>query len=50
MVGEPAVVIDRLAELLDLGFTVLNLFPGGRRDEQLERLGAEVLPALRQLD
>jgi alkanesulfonate monooxygenase SsuD/methylene tetrahydromethanopterin reductase-like flavin-dependent oxidoreductase (luciferase family) len=49
VVGEPSAVVERLAGLLELGFTVLNLFPGGRRDEQVERLGAEVLPALRRL-
>jgi alkanesulfonate monooxygenase SsuD/methylene tetrahydromethanopterin reductase-like flavin-dependent oxidoreductase (luciferase family) len=47
--GEPAQVTERLAELFGLGFTVLVLMPGGRRDEQLERLGSEVLPAVRQL-
>lgn len=46
--GEPAAVVDRLSELVDLGFSVLNLSISGRRDEQMERLGTEVLPALRQ--
>lgn len=47
--GEPGAVVDRLGDLLELGFGVLNLSIGGRRDEQLERLGTEVLPGLRQL-
>jgi alkanesulfonate monooxygenase SsuD/methylene tetrahydromethanopterin reductase-like flavin-dependent oxidoreductase (luciferase family) len=47
--GEPGEVAERLAALFGLGFTVLVLMPGGRRDEQLERLGAEVQPAVRQL-
>lgn len=47
--GDPAEVAERLADLLELGFTVLVLSPSGRRDEQMERLAAEVLPAARQL-
>ena len=46
--GEVDEVIERLSGLLDLGFTVLNLMIGGRRAEQMERLGAEVLPAVRR--
>ena len=46
--GEPAAVAERLAELLALGFTVLNLAIGGRRDEQMTLL-AEVLPQVRRL-
>lgn len=48
IVGTPAEVVDRLASLLELGFTVLNLSRSGQRDEQLERLGEEVVPALRR--
>ena len=33
----------------EIGFTVLNFWIGGRRDEQSERLAAEVVPQLRQL-
>lgn len=47
--GEPDEVVERLLELLDLGFTVLNFWLGGRRDEQAERLAAEILPAVRQI-
>jgi alkanesulfonate monooxygenase SsuD/methylene tetrahydromethanopterin reductase-like flavin-dependent oxidoreductase (luciferase family) len=47
--GEPEEVVERLLELTEIGFTVLNLWLGGRREEQLERLGSQVLPALRQL-
>jgi alkanesulfonate monooxygenase SsuD/methylene tetrahydromethanopterin reductase-like flavin-dependent oxidoreductase (luciferase family) len=46
--GEPDEVAERLSGLLDVGFTVLNLMVGGRRDEQLQRLGTEVLPAIRR--
>jgi alkanesulfonate monooxygenase SsuD/methylene tetrahydromethanopterin reductase-like flavin-dependent oxidoreductase (luciferase family) len=46
--GEVDEVVDRLSALLDVGFTVLNVMAGGRRDEQLERLGREVLPAVRR--
>lgn len=47
--GEPAAVAERLAGLLGLGFGVLILSASGRRDEQLQRLAAEVLPNVRQL-
>jgi alkanesulfonate monooxygenase SsuD/methylene tetrahydromethanopterin reductase-like flavin-dependent oxidoreductase (luciferase family) len=47
--GEPDEVIEALTGLLDLGFTVLNLAIGGRRVEQMERLGTEIVPALRRL-
>jgi alkanesulfonate monooxygenase SsuD/methylene tetrahydromethanopterin reductase-like flavin-dependent oxidoreductase (luciferase family) len=47
--GDPDEVVERLLELLDLGFTVLNLWVGGRRDEQAERLATDVLPAVRQV-
>lgn len=49
IVGEPGEVVERLSGILDLGFTALNLFVTGRRDEQEERLAADVLPALRRL-
>jgi alkanesulfonate monooxygenase SsuD/methylene tetrahydromethanopterin reductase-like flavin-dependent oxidoreductase (luciferase family) len=48
LAGEPDEVAERVLELLDLGFTVLNFWVGGRRDEQAERLATEVLPAVRQ--
>jgi alkanesulfonate monooxygenase SsuD/methylene tetrahydromethanopterin reductase-like flavin-dependent oxidoreductase (luciferase family) len=47
--GEPDEIAERLLELLDLGFTVLNFWVGGRRDEQQERLASEVVVPLRQL-
>jgi polyphosphate kinase 2 (PPK2 family) len=47
--GEPDEIVERMLELLDLGFTVLNFWVGGRRDEQQERLASEVVTPLRQL-
>ena len=47
--GEPDEIVERLLELLELGFTVLNFWVGGRRDEQQERLASEVVTPLRQL-
>lgn len=47
--GEPDEIVERLLELTELGFTVLNLWIGGRREEQLRRFASEVMPALRQL-
>jgi alkanesulfonate monooxygenase SsuD/methylene tetrahydromethanopterin reductase-like flavin-dependent oxidoreductase (luciferase family) len=47
--GEPEEVVERLLELTELGFTVLNLWLSGSHEEQLERFGSQVLPALRRL-
>jgi alkanesulfonate monooxygenase SsuD/methylene tetrahydromethanopterin reductase-like flavin-dependent oxidoreductase (luciferase family) len=47
--GEPDEIVERALELIDLGFTVLNFWVGGRRDEQQERLASEVVTPLRQL-
>lgn len=47
--GQPDEIVERLLELLDIGFTVLNFWVGGRREEQQERLASEVLATLRQL-
>ena len=47
--GDPDEVIERLLELLEMGFTVLNFWIGGRREEQAERLAAEIIPILRRL-
>lgn len=47
--GEPDEVIERLLVFLELGFTVLNFWIGGRREEQAERLATEILPTLRRL-
>lgn len=47
--GEPDQVIERLLGLLDLGFTVLNLWVRGRREEQAEGLATRILPALRRI-
>jgi probable F420-dependent oxidoreductase len=45
--GSAAQVADRLRGFVGLGFTTLNLNPvGPDQDEQLERLAAEVLPAV----
>jgi alkanesulfonate monooxygenase SsuD/methylene tetrahydromethanopterin reductase-like flavin-dependent oxidoreductase (luciferase family) len=47
--GEPDEIVERLLELLELGFTVLNFWVGGRREEQQERLASEIVAPLRQL-
>jgi alkanesulfonate monooxygenase SsuD/methylene tetrahydromethanopterin reductase-like flavin-dependent oxidoreductase (luciferase family) len=48
VVGGPEQVTERLAGLLDLGFTCLNLWPAGPdKAGQGERLAREVVPALR---
>ncbi|GAA1500970.1 hypothetical protein GCM10009827_008560 [Dactylosporangium maewongense] len=45
--GSPDQVAERLRALTGMGFTVLNLKPSGPgRDEQVERLAREVLPAV----
>jgi alkanesulfonate monooxygenase SsuD/methylene tetrahydromethanopterin reductase-like flavin-dependent oxidoreductase (luciferase family) len=46
--GKPDEVAERLVGFVRLGFTALSLTPvGPDRDEQLERLGTEVVPAVR---
>jgi alkanesulfonate monooxygenase SsuD/methylene tetrahydromethanopterin reductase-like flavin-dependent oxidoreductase (luciferase family) len=46
--GAPDQIADQLAGFVRLGFSALSLTPvGTERGEQLERLGAEVLPAVR---
>jgi probable F420-dependent oxidoreductase len=46
--GSPEAVVDRLQGFLRIGFAGLNLVPSGPGpDEQVERLGREVVPALR---
>jgi probable F420-dependent oxidoreductase len=46
--GRADVIAERLRGFLDLGFTAMNLHPiGPGRDEQVERLALEVLPAVR---
>ncbi|HYG72749.1 MAG TPA: LLM class flavin-dependent oxidoreductase [Actinomycetota bacterium] len=47
--GEPDEVIERLVELLEMGFTTLNFWLGGRRDDQMRRLAIEVLPDVRRI-
>ena len=48
VVGSPDAVAERLRGFLDLGFDALNLIVlGGEPRSQVERLGREVLPALR---
>ena len=45
--GAPDEVVDRLSGLVALGFNAMNFKPvGPDRHDQVERLGAEVLPAL----
>lgn len=46
--ASPTALVEELMALVGLGFTVLNLKPvGPGRAEQVERLGEEVLPAVR---
>jgi probable F420-dependent oxidoreductase len=46
--GAPDAVVERLLGYLKLGFTGMNFIPAGPgRDEQAERLGREVIPAVR---
>ena len=47
--GDPDEVIERVAELLEMGFTTLNFWLGGRREDQMERLATDVLPEVRRL-
>jgi alkanesulfonate monooxygenase SsuD/methylene tetrahydromethanopterin reductase-like flavin-dependent oxidoreductase (luciferase family) len=47
--GEPDEVIERLVELLEMGFTTLNFWLGGRREDQMARLAQDVLPEVRRL-
>jgi alkanesulfonate monooxygenase SsuD/methylene tetrahydromethanopterin reductase-like flavin-dependent oxidoreductase (luciferase family) len=51
LVSGPAdAVVERLAAFVDLGFSAFNLMPQGPDlDDQVERLGREVVPALRAL-
>jgi alkanesulfonate monooxygenase SsuD/methylene tetrahydromethanopterin reductase-like flavin-dependent oxidoreductase (luciferase family) len=46
--GDPDEIIEGVLEILDAGFTVVNFFVGGRREEQAERLAIEILPVVRQ--
>lgn len=45
--GEPGELAERLAGLLGMGFTCLNLWLSGDRAEQREQVAREVLPHLR---
>jgi probable F420-dependent oxidoreductase len=46
--GSAEAVADRLAELTNLGFSGFNIMPAGSdRAEQIDRLGREVIPAVR---
>ncbi|MGH2750574.1 MAG: LLM class flavin-dependent oxidoreductase [Actinomycetota bacterium] len=46
--GSPDAVIERLLSFAGLGFTAFNFMPWGPgQDEQVERLGREVIPAVR---
>lgn len=46
--GPPEAIADRLRSLVELGLGGMNLMPvGPKLDDQVERLGAEVLPLLR---
>jgi alkanesulfonate monooxygenase SsuD/methylene tetrahydromethanopterin reductase-like flavin-dependent oxidoreductase (luciferase family) len=44
--GEPDEIIEGVLEILDAGFTVVNIFVGGRRDEQAERVAREIVPVV----
>ncbi len=46
--GPPEVIAERLRTFADLGFTAMNFIPvGPDKTEQVERIGREVLPAVR---
>ena len=48
--GSPEAVADQLLDFVRLGFGAFNLLPAGEGvDEQVERIGREVLPALKDL-
>ena len=51
--GEPDEIVERLLEILEVGFTVINFWVREsreeQRDEQQERLASEVVVPLRQL-
>ena len=47
--GEADEVIERLIELLEMGFTTLNFWLGARREDQMERLANDVLPEVRRI-
>jgi alkanesulfonate monooxygenase SsuD/methylene tetrahydromethanopterin reductase-like flavin-dependent oxidoreductase (luciferase family) len=47
--GEADEVIERVLELLELGFTTLNFWLGGRREDQMERLAHDVLGEVRRI-
>jgi alkanesulfonate monooxygenase SsuD/methylene tetrahydromethanopterin reductase-like flavin-dependent oxidoreductase (luciferase family) len=45
--GSAAEVAEQLAGFVAAGFSALNLQPAGQRTSQLERIAAEVVPAVR---
>ncbi|HJP66068.1 MAG TPA: LLM class flavin-dependent oxidoreductase [Actinomycetota bacterium] len=46
--GSPEAIAEQLAGFAGLGFSAMNFLPAGPdRDEQVERIGREILPALR---
>ncbi|MGH2545495.1 MAG: LLM class flavin-dependent oxidoreductase [Actinomycetota bacterium] len=46
--GPPGAVAERLRDFMEIGFTAMNFLPAGPDPaEQAERLGLEILPALR---
>jgi alkanesulfonate monooxygenase SsuD/methylene tetrahydromethanopterin reductase-like flavin-dependent oxidoreductase (luciferase family) len=47
--GEPDEIIEGVLEILDAGFTVVNFFVGGRRDEQAERVATEIASIVRNV-
>ena len=50
MTGSPDAVTERLIGFTELGFTAMNFQPiGPGRDEQIERLATEVIPAVRDV-
>lgn len=50
LTGAPGQIAEQLAGFTKLGFTALSLVPvGSARDEQLERIAAEIIPAVRAL-
>ena len=47
--GEPEEVAAKLASFVALGFSALNFWVSGDRNEQRERLAREVIPRVREL-
>lgn len=47
LAGPPEAIVEQLRGFVELGFTAFNLMPVGDPHEQLQRIGEDVLPYLR---